>query len=182
MLRRGLELEEPVRPNSPELPRLELKLPRPSLPIDVDESQREAARRMRIGGTCAVLSPGSACMRSERDWTATRGGAPPDEARSTCEGATTSTGARPKKALIFWPRPIVRRLRVCRSSRVRRRGRAGGAPVKSEQNHATGVVYLELRLPRSGLGEAYEFDCTQISKSRNTVRVFTEQHTNHLVE
>ena len=138
MLRRGLELEEPVRPNSPELPRLELKLPRPSLPIDVDESQREAARRMRIGGTCSVLSPGSACMRSERDWTATRGGCPPDGARSNCEGATTSTGARPKKALIFWPRPIVRRLRVCRSSRVRRRGRA--AVLQSNQSKTTPQV------------------------------------------
>ena len=119
-LRRGA-LEEPVRPNSPELPRLEPSMLRPSLAIDVDESQREAARRMRIGGTCSVLSPGSACMRSERDWTATRG--PPDGARSNCEGAAASTGARPKKALIFWPRPIVRRLRVCRSSRARRRGK-----------------------------------------------------------
>lgn len=146
-LRRGA-FEEPVRPNSPELPRLELKLLRPSLAIDVDESQREAARRMRIGGTCSVLSPGSACMRSERDWTATRGGCPPDGARSNCEGATTSTGARPKKALIFWPRPIVRRLRVGRSSRARRRGRARLLPVKSEQMARSSLFASSVPWPR----------------------------------
>ena len=163
-LRRGA-LEEPVRPNSPELPRLELKLLRPSLAIDVAESQREAARRMRIGGTCSVLSPGSACMRSERDWTATRG--PPDGARSNCEGAAASTGARPKKALIFWPRPIVRRLRVGRSSRARRRGSARGC---SSQIRANAPSFV-LRPPFPGLGKAV--------KSRNPVREFTEQHSAH---